>query len=36
MTSAGRPPVGTPINTRLGDELLSREASFDESPDGYC
>lgn len=24
MTPAGRPVVGTPINIRLGDELLTR------------
>lgn len=28
MSTGGRPHVGTPINIRLGDELLSRVDAF--------
>lgn len=31
MTPAGRPEVGTPINIRLGDELLAKVDAWRES-----
>lgn len=31
MTPAGRPHVGTPINVRLGDELLAQVDAYAEA-----